>query len=124
MKSILNRVLVVLMVGALTSVVALAKVQTHKIKFDSDVKVNNTIVKKGSYEVSFDDQTGQFSILKNNKVVVQTSTRVESRTKKANDFQVRSSGTGNDTQLVGVTFGGSDKDIVISNNGAANSGNN
>jgi hypothetical protein len=124
MKSILNRVLVVLMVGALTSVVALAKVQTHKIKFDSDVKVNNTIVKKGNYEVSFDDQTGQFSILKNNKVVVQTSTRVESRTKKANDFQVRSSGTGNDTQLVGVTFGGSDKDIVISNNGAANSGNN
>ena len=124
MKSILNRVLVVLMVGALTSVVALAKVQTHKVKFESDVKVNNTIVKKGNYEVSFDDQTGQFSILKNKKVVVQTTARVEPRTTKANDFQVRSSGTGNDTQLVGVTFGGSDKDIIISNNGAAMSGNN
>ena len=124
MKSILNRVLVVLMVGALTSVVALAKVQTHKVKFESDVKVNNNIVKKGNYEVSFDEQTGQFSILKNKKVVVQTTARVETRTTKANDFQVRSSGTGDDTQLVGVTFGGSDKDIIISNNGAAMSGNN
>jgi len=124
MKSILNRVLVVLMVGALTSVVALAKVQTHKVKFESDIKVNNTTVKKGNYEVSFDEQTGQFSILKNKKVVVQTTARVETRTTKANDFQVRSSGTGDDTQLVGVTFGGSDKDIIISNNGAAMSGNN
>jgi hypothetical protein len=124
MKSILNRVLVVLMVGALTSVVALAKVQTHKVKFDSDVKVNNTIVKKGNYEVSFDDQTGEFSVLKNKKVVVKTTARVEPRTTKANDFQVRSSGTGNDMQLVGVTFGGSDKDIIITNNGAAMSGNN
>lgn len=124
MKSILNRVLVVLMVGALTSVVALAKVQTHKVKFESDIKVNNTTVKKGNYEVSFDDQTGQFSILKDKKVVVQTTARVEPRATKANDFQVRSSGTGDDTQLVGVTFGGSDKDIIISNNGAAMSGNN
>ena len=123
MKSILNRVLIVLMVGALTSVVALAKVQTHKVKFDSDVKVNNTIVKKGNYEVSFDDQTGQFSVLKNKKVVVQTTARVETRTTKASDFQVRSTGTGNDIQLVGVTFGGSDKDIVISNSGATMSGN-
>ena len=123
MKSILNRVLVVLIVGALTSVVALAKVHTHKVKFDSDVKVNNTIVKKGNYEVSFDDQTGQFSVLKNKKVVVQTTARVEARTTKASDFQVRSTGTGNDTQLVGVTFGGSDKDIVISNSGATMSGN-
>ena len=124
MKSILNRVLVVLVVGALTSVVALAKVQTHQVKFDSDIKVNNTIVKKGTYEVRFDDQTGQFSVLKNRKVVVQTTTRVEARTKKANDFLVRLTGTGNDTQLLGVTFGGSDKDIVISNNGAGMSGNN
>lgn len=124
MKSILNRVLIVLMVGALTSVVALAKVQTHKVKFESDVKVNNTLVKKGNYEVSFDDQTGQFSVLKNKKVVVQTTARVETRTTKANDFQVRSTGTGDDTQLVGVTFGGSDKDIIIGNNGATMSGNN
>ena len=124
MKSILNRVVVVLMVGALTSVVALAKVQKHKVTFESDIKVNNTVVKKGTYEVRFDDQTGQFSIMDGKKVVAETTAKLEARTKKAGDFQLRSSGTGDDAQLVGVTFGGSDKDVVLSSNGAGMSGSN
>jgi len=116
--------LVVLMVCALTSVVALAKVQKQKVTFESDIKVNGTVVKKGTYEVKFDDQSGQFSILKNGKIVVETTAKTEQRAKKANDFQLRSTVNGNETQLVGVTFGGSDKDILISNNGASTSGSN
>jgi hypothetical protein len=124
MKSMINRMLVVLMVGALTSVVALAKVQKHKVTFDSDIKVNGTLVKKGTYDVKFDDQTGQLSIEKNGKTVAQAMAKLEPRDKKANDFQLRSSGTGDNTQLVGVTFGGQDKDVVITNNGASTSGSN
>jgi hypothetical protein len=124
MKSIMNRMLVVLMVGALTSVVALAKVQKHKVTFDSDMKVNGTVVKKGTYDIKFDDQTGQLTIAKNGKVVAQAMARLESRAKKANDFQLRSTGSGDDTNLVGVTFGGSDKDVVISNSGATSTGSN
>jgi len=124
MKSIMNRMLVVLMVGALTSVVALAKVQKHKVTFDSDMKVNGTVVKKGTYDIKFDDQTGQLTIAKNGKVVAQAMARLESRAKKANDFQLRSTGSGYDTNLVGVTFGGSDKDVVISNSGATSTGSN
>jgi hypothetical protein len=124
MKSIVNRMLVVLMVGALTSVVALAKVQKHKVTFDSDIKVNGTLLKKGTYDVKFDDQTGQLSIAKNGKVVVQAMARLEPRAKKANDFQLRSVGNGDETQLTGVTFGGSDKDIVITNSGASTTGSN
>jgi hypothetical protein len=124
MKSIVNRIVVVLMVGALTSVVALAKVQKHKVTFENDLKVNGTLIKKGTYDVKFDDQTGQFSVLKNNKVVAQAMARLEPRAKKAADFQLRSTGSGEELQLVGVTFGGSDKDVVITNNGAATSGSN
>jgi len=124
MKSIMNRMLVVLMVGALTSVAALAKVQKHKVTFDSDMKVNGTVVKKGTYDVKFDDQTGQLTIAKNGKGVAQALARLESRAKKANDFQLRSTGSGDDTNLVGVTFGGSDKDVVISNSGATSTGSN
>ena len=124
MKSMINRMLVVLMVGALTSVVALAKVQKHKVTFDSDIKVNGTLVKKGTYDVKFDDQTGQLSIEKNGKTVAQAMAKLEPRDKKANDFQLRSSGTGDNAQLVGVTFGGQDKDVVITNNGASTSGSN
>ena len=63
MKSIVNRMVVVVMVGALTSVVALAKVHKQKVTFENDIKVNGTLVKKGTYDVKFDDETGQLSIV-------------------------------------------------------------
>jgi hypothetical protein len=124
MKSMVSRMLVVLMVGALTSVVALAKVQRHRVTFDNDIKVNGTLVKKGSYDLKFDDESGQLSIVKNGKVVAQAMARLETREKKANDFQLRSTVNGDERQLVGVTFGGSDKDVMITNSGAATTGNN
>ena len=124
MKSIVNRVLVVMMVGALTSVMAFAKTQKHRVTFDNDMKVNGTLVKKGTYDIKFDDETGQLSIVKNGKTVAQAMTRVEARVKKANDFQLRSTVNGDETQLVGVTFGGSDKDVLITNSGATTTGSN
>ena len=124
MKSIMNRMLVVLMVGALTSVVALAKVQKHRVTFDSDIKVNGTVLKKGTYDVRFDDQTGQLTFKQDGKVVAQAMARLEPRAKKANDFQLRSNGSGEELKLTGVTFGGSDKDVVISTSGATTTGSN
>jgi hypothetical protein len=124
MKSVLSKVLAVLMVGALTGVVALAKGQKARVTFDNDIKVNGTLVKKGSYDVKFDEETNQLSIVKNGKVVVEAATRLEPRTNKASDFQIRSVTNGNELQLAGVTFGGSDKDVMIANNGASTSGNN
>ena len=124
MKSIVNRMLVVLMVGALTSVIAFAKTQRHRVTFDNDMKVNGTLVKKGTYDIKFDDETGQLSIMKNGKTVAQAMTRVEARAKKASDFQLRSTVNGDETQLVGVTFGGSDKDVLITNSGVVTTGSN
>ena len=123
MKSIVSRMMVVLLVGALTGVVALAKVQKQKVTFESDIKVNGTLVKKGTYEVRFNDETGQLAIVKNGKTVAEAMARVEPRSKKANDFQLRSTTNGDQTQLTGITFGGSDKDIVLSS-GASTSGSN
>jgi hypothetical protein len=124
MKSILSRLAVVLVVGALSSVVALAKVHKHKVTFDSDIKINNTLVKKGTYDVKFDDEAGQFTVSKNGKVVVQTVAKLEQRDKKASDFRLRSTSNGDDTQLLGVTFDGQDKEVVISNSGTQSTGNN
>ena len=124
MKSMVSRIMVVLMVGALTSVVALAKVHKEKVTFENDIKVNGTLVKKGTYDLKFDDQSGQLSIEKNGKTVAQAMTRIETREKKANDFQLRSTVNGDERQLTGVTFGGSDKDVQISNSGTTTTGSN
>ena len=122
MKSIVSKIVTVVMVGALTSVVAFAKVQKEKVTFDSDIKVNGTVVKKGTYELKFDDESGQLSITKNGKVVAQAMAKLEQREKKANDFQLRSTTTGDETNLIGVTFGGSDKNVVITSNGSTTTG--
>ena len=121
MKSIVNRMVAVLMVAALTSVVAFAKVHKHTVTFDSDIKVNDTLVKKGTYQVKFDDESGQLSIIQNGKTIAQSMTRIESRAKKANDFVLRSVTNGDEKQMIGVTFGGSDKDILL-NSGASSTG--
>jgi hypothetical protein len=104
--------------------VALAKVHKHKITLENDTKVSGTVVKKGTYDLKFDDATGQLSIVKNGKVVAQAMAKLEPRTKKAGDFQLRSAGKGDDTELIGFTFGGSDKDVVITNNGGTTTGSN
>ena len=124
MKSIVSRMVAIVMVGALTGVVALAKVHKQKVTFDNDIKVNGTLVKKGAYDVKFDDETGQLSIVKNGKTVVQAMAKLEAREKKANDFQLRSTVNGDETKLTGVTFGGSDKDVVITTGGASTTGSN
>ena len=122
MKSIVSKMMAVLMVGALTGVVAFAKVHKQKVTFESDIKVNGTLVKKGTYDVKFDDESGQLSITKNGKVVAQAMAKVEQREKKANDFQLRSTTNGDETNLIGVTFNGSDKNVVITSSGSTTTG--
>ena len=122
MKSIVSRMVAVLMVGALTGVIAFAKVHKEKVTFDNDIKVSGTVVKKGTYDVNFDDESGQLSITKNGKVVAQAMTKLEQRENKANDFQLRATTSGDETQLIGVTFGGSDKNVVITGSGSSTTG--
>ena len=122
MKSIVSKMAAVIMVGALTSVIAFAKVHKEKVTFDSDIKVNGAVVKKGTYDVKFDDESGQLSIVKNGKVVAQAMAKLEQREKKANDFQLRSTTNGDETNLIGVTFGGSDKNVVITGSGSSTTG--
>ena len=122
MKSIVSKIGAVVMVGALTSVVAFAKVHKEKVTFDSDIKVNGTVVKKGTYDLKFDDESGQLSITKNGKVVAQAMAKAEQREKKASDFQLRSTSDKGETNLIGVTFNGSDKNVVITSSGSSTTG--
>ena len=122
MKSMVSKMMAVVMVGALTSVVAFAKVHKEKVTFDSDIKVNGTVVKKGTYDLKFDDESGQLSITKNGKVVAQAMAKAEQREKKASDFQLRSTSDNGETNLIGVTFNGSDKNVVITSSGSSTTG--
>lgn len=89
MKSIVNRILVLLVTVSLTGVLALAKTIEKDVTFVRSVSVNGTVVKKGTYKVAFDEETGELTIRKGKKVVATAQARLEKTTDR-NSFYTHS----------------------------------
>ena len=51
--------------------------KSKRVIFDTDVMVGDTLVKKGSYKVTFDEQTGMLTIINGRDIVAKTSARLE-----------------------------------------------
>ena len=77
MKHLLSRAVILLVVGVLTSITALATITNRQVTFSRDVTVNGTPVKAGTYKATFDDQTGEFKLLRGKKVVANATARAE-----------------------------------------------
>lgn len=77
MKSIVNRMAVVLVIGALAAGLTLAKTTERDVTFKQAVTVNDTVVKKGTYQISFNEETGELTIKKGKKVIVTAQARLE-----------------------------------------------
>ena len=117
MKSIVNRVMVALLLVTLASVAAFAKGKRVQVSFFTDTKVNGTLVKHGTYDVVFDEETGELSIVKGSKIVATTTTRLEQRESKARSTETNTIVEGDETRLVSITFGGSDQRVVVNPGG-------
>ncbi|HEV7747550.1 MAG TPA: hypothetical protein VGO56_21305 [Pyrinomonadaceae bacterium] len=114
MKSLLNRIAFALLITALASLSVFPKTKKETINFLTNIKVNGTLVKQGVYDLSFDDKTGELSIIKSGKVIARATTSTAKRDRKAHTLEFRTSGTGDDIQLTSVAFGGSDENLVLS----------
>ncbi|HLL70726.1 MAG TPA: hypothetical protein VK363_04790 [Pyrinomonadaceae bacterium] len=78
MKKNLHRIALAFVVCTLLSAsTALAGGKSKRVIFDTDVMVGDTLVKKGSYKVTFDEQTGMLTIMSGRDVVAKTSARLE-----------------------------------------------
>ena len=119
MNSILNRIAMALLVASLTGGIVLGKTKKQTVTFQSDIKVNGTLVNKGSYDLKFDEQTEELSIMKGSKVIAKASTTVAKRERKARTLEVKSTRSGDETELVSVAFGGMDHDLVVNNSQAS-----
>ena len=120
MRFFLNRIVLALVIGAMAGSLALGKNKRDTIMFPENVKINGTLVKSGTYEVSFDEKTNELSILKGGKVVAKAAGTLEKRAEKARRTEYRTTSGGEGTQLVSVTFSGSEQDIVVSSSAAKN----
>jgi hypothetical protein len=127
MKVFMKAFMLALLIGALASVSAFAagkgKIKTENVTFSSDVTVNGTLLKAGDYQLKFNEETNELSILKDGKVKVKTTAHFAPRTDKARNTAVRTLENGNVIELIGFTFGGSSQDLVVGTSGGAVTGN-
>ncbi len=128
MKVFLKSTFAALMICALASIAVFAaakdKVKTESVKFESDVMVNGTLVKAGVYQLKFNEETGELAIMKDGKVKAKTTAHLQARSDKAKNTSVRTLDKGSIAELIGVTFGGSNQDVVVGASGGAVTGNN
>jgi hypothetical protein len=118
MKRFMKTFFATLVIGALASISALAagdkgKVEKKTITFPEDVMVNGTLVKAGEYEVKFDEGTNELSIMKGGDVKAKTPAHIEARSEKARNTALRTIEKGGAIELLGVTFGGSTRDVMV-----------
>ena len=115
MKSIISRVAIAVVIASFMGATALAKTKTEVVNIPASVKFNGTVINKGVYKVKFDDKSNELMILDDEgKIVARASATLEKRESKARQFMLRSIGQGDQADLIGVTFGGADHDVVVS----------
>ena len=113
MKLLFKGLMVVCLLVTLAGVTAFGNTRRSNIAFSTDTKVNGTVVKKGKYEAVFDEQAGELSIFKGAKLIAKTSAKLEKRDQKARSTEVQTILEGMDQKLVGITFSGSNENLVV-----------
>ena len=114
MKTYLFRSFVAVIVLALGTVTAFAdKVKKVRLAFSDDVMVSGTLVKAGTYDFRFNQDTGELSILKEGKVQVKTAARLEPRSVKAKYTAIRTRQAGSVNEFTGLVFDGQMQEVVV-----------
>jgi hypothetical protein len=123
MKKTFTRIAVALVLGALLGTAALAAVKSRNVRFDDDVTVNGTLLKKGTYKVVFNDETNELTISRG-KTVIKTTAKLEDYKKTsasyAPEYKTRTEKEGAVLTLTSVNIGGAY--AVISEAGGSTSG--
>jgi len=77
MTRVLIRTIVLGLVLGSVSAVGMAKEIKKHVTFADPVMVNSTTIKAGTYDVTFDDQTGQLTVFKGKKVLATAEAKLE-----------------------------------------------
>lgn len=112
MKSITG-VMLALALCALTVGAASAKVTTKTITFGADFWVGDTLVKKGTYKIAFDEGAGEIRFLdKQKNVVAKSAARVEKQDWSSNGWTIKLEPKGERATLMSLAFP-ADKRLIV-----------
>src|SRR4051794_36951284 len=85
---------------------ASAKVKTQKLTFGSDFWVGSTLVKAGTYKVSYDDKTGEVTINDKSSTLARATVKAEPREKSKVGWDVVLAPRGGGLALTSLAFPG------------------
>jgi hypothetical protein len=117
MKKLTVSIALVLALCATSGSIASAKVKSRSLTFGTDFWVGNTLVKKGTYKIAFDDQTNEISILDKGTVVAKVPAQVKKREGNTRAWDVTLVSVGDRMTLVRLAFPEAGQTLVL-NEGA------
>jgi len=121
MKTFASRISIALVVCALASSMAFAKVKSSIVTFGLDFTVGNTFVKKGTYKLVFNDQTKELSVIAKDKTVVaKTIAHLENRKNSASAIEINLVQRGANQALVSLAFP-DEKQLIVLDAGSTQS---
>ena len=106
MKKSLHRVAISLVLCILLGSVALAGGRSKNVTFSQDIKVGDTLVKKGEYVITFDEKTNELTIRSGKKVVAKTTGRLEEQKMSYPAVYLTAKDKQSNIMLSGVQMGG------------------
>jgi|YNPBryunderm2012_1023409.scaffolds.fasta_scaffold05934_3 lipopolysaccharide assembly outer membrane protein LptD (OstA) len=92
---------------ALLGVSALAGEVIKTLTLNRDVSVNGTVVKKGTYKVKINKETGEMTILNGKEVIARTTVSLTMDERKANGDEIALTQNGDTNVLKSIKFDGS-----------------
>ena len=107
--------------GALSVGTASAKVKTRKLTFGTDFWLGDTLVKRGTYNVSYDDKTNEVTIADKQATIARAAARAEKRERVASIWDVTLAPKGDGVALVRLAFPGDRQSLVFGEARASNS---
>ena len=97
---------------------AAAKPKTRNLTFGSDFWVGSTLVKAGTYKVSYDEKTGEVAISDKTSTLARTTVKVEKREKSKAGWDVVLASKGGGLALVSLAFPGDKQNLVVGDSAA------
>ncbi len=120
MKKVFNLVMVLVASVVFFNGLAYAEGKGKKVDISKDVVVNETEVKKGKYEVTFDEEKQEISIWKGNKLVAKSNARKGLLKNKAAVNQLMTTKQNQNDMLKGIILAGEQETILISPSNTVN----
>lgn len=124
MKKFATRTVIALVVCALSASMAFAKVKikSSTVTFGVDFMVGETLVKKGTYKLAFNEKTNELTVFaKDKSVVAKTTARLENRKNATSGMEVVLSEKGETKALLSLAFPGESRSIILEGQGGQGS---